>query len=206
MSIDWDRRQGALGKHKHLQSDIVDETTGEIAIDPTGADEGDSLQIVAGHQAFAPPTGAGATQTVSILGPYRVAFDTEGVNQTGGDPTAFSDGGYVQLGAMPDGAMVIGVWAERVSAWAGGGGSTFTVSYAIQADGDVDNSITFASGIPINSGATIAGVAAILRGLFPSGMYPARSVAGAFLMASGSFDAPPTQGEADLYALIALAS
>lgn len=29
MSVDWDKRQGAFGKHKHLPSDILSETTGD---------------------------------------------------------------------------------------------------------------------------------------------------------------------------------
>lgn len=73
MSIDWDKRQSALGKHKHLQSDIVDETTGEVAIDPIGSDEGDVLQIVDGHQAFAAASGLPSEWTTDEFGNVIIA-------------------------------------------------------------------------------------------------------------------------------------
>lgn len=44
--------------------------------------EGDTLQIVAGHQAFAAPTGG--EQTVTLLGPFHVDHTTVGLTGTGG--------------------------------------------------------------------------------------------------------------------------
>lgn len=32
MSIDWDKRQGALGKHRHLAADVLDPETGEESV------------------------------------------------------------------------------------------------------------------------------------------------------------------------------
>lgn len=63
MSIDWDKRQGRLGRHKHLFSDIVSEDTSA----PLTGDEGDVLKIVGGNQAFTAPTGVVVLSTTVTL-------------------------------------------------------------------------------------------------------------------------------------------
>lgn len=120
MSIDWDKRQATLGKHRHLAADILDLDTGEQAVlggamtvdnqsDPPAA----VTTIVAPGADVSVPgqatlSGSGV-QTVTLLGPYNVTFET---------PDIFTNG--VLLDTLPAGIIVISSWAEPTAMFLGG--------------------------------------------------------------------------------------
>jgi hypothetical protein len=78
--------------------------------------DGDTLQIVAGHQAFAAPVGG--VQQISLIGPFRVDFDDVGI-----------DGDGVVVATLDEGTLVLTAWlvclTEFVANGSGSGHSAY---------------------------------------------------------------------------------
>lgn len=87
--------------------------------------DGDVLQIVAGHQAFAAPTGGGV-QTVTLLGPFAIAYDDAGI-ATANPP--------ILLAALAAGTVIVRAWMEDTAAWVSDAGNV-RVIICIAADSD----------------------------------------------------------------------
>ena len=170
------------------------------------ADIGDLLTIGAtGHQEFAPAAAIVAgVQTISLLGPFPVAFDSLGVDGTAGAPQTYANGGYVTLGTIPAGAVVIVAWPVVSTSFVTGAAAAVPMSMNIQPLDDPDNSSSlntwtaqadttaptaFQTSHRSNAGDTLAG-----------------AISECQLMVTKASGSTPVAGEADIYALIATPS
>lgn len=137
----------------------------------------------------------GAAQTVSLLGPFHVAWDTPGIY--GGSPT-------VELVPLTQGTIVVRAWAVISEAF---NGLNDEIVLHVTIAGDLDNPATFAH-IDAEGALGAGGYVGILP--LPSDAAPGTQEligvavgSGDKLSVSVNADVPPTTGEADIYALIA---
>lgn len=183
---------------------VTDGTTTVDAATSLFYDAAASVSDGGGGQAVITP-GAGV-QTVSLLGPFNVSFDTMGIDGTGGTPTSFANGGFVDLGAVPDGAVIISAFPLVVTDFNGSGANNQHLSIDIQPANDPNNSTDISIGWLPKVDATAPTV--FNTNLTSDVQRAAQAISGAHLMAyyipgGGS---TPTAGEVDFYALIATPS
>lgn len=137
-------------------------------------------------------------QTTRLLGPYRVNFNTVGIDATGGDPTTFANGGFVQVDELPDGCVVMAGWTETVTLF----GDTGSVEVCVQPSDDPDNSSViglWSNSRSINPATTGYAIAESTQ---PQITFYARVVSGCALSVAYN-GTPPIAGALDVYALIA---
>lgn len=150
--------------------------------------DGDVLQIVGGHQAFA-AGGAGAAQQVSLLGPFPIDKDFDD-----GDP-----GAPIVLGG-PYAGLLVDLWLIAGADWDVG----LSLGISGSADGSNGRDLTqYDSPVRLQAGGTVE-AEALRTDVSPMGNFRfSRVTSGSFYLYAANYDAPATTGTADVYALIA---
>lgn len=117
MSFEWDKRKGTLGKHKHLASDILAESTGEpptgsasLSVD-NGVDPPAEVTTLVAPGAAVDGDTATLVQT-RLLGPFHVTFETPGLE----NPAEF---GVVVGPVLLPGTVVVSAWFVVTETWVG---------------------------------------------------------------------------------------
>lgn len=164
--------------------------------------DGDVLQIVGGHQAFA-AGGAGAAQQVSLLGPFT--FDKDSVLDI--------DGSWASLVALEEGTVVIRAWAVFDEAFIIAGPTAVYVGITlVNAAGSVSLPADLINYDNIVSGPQDPAAVQLVNAVFesepwtplspakPGGVATAKTGA---ILAAYTSNTPVTAGSCRVYALIA---
>jgi hypothetical protein len=150
---------------------------------------GDVLTLVAGHQAFAAPTGGGVQQ-VSLIGPFTVNFN---------DPEVDNDG--VAVATLDVGVVILAAWAVTTVEWLANGAASGHYAAVTRGPGTGLPLAEYQGFGPLNSGPSFGaeGPATTVTHLIMSTTADARILTVGVFPASGTF----TTGSLDAYALIA---
>lgn len=203
--LDWAARQGSMGHHKHLRSDIVDEQTAEVASLGGAMDVTDGTTTVTGATTLQLPAGtvtdegggvAGVAVQTRFLGPFTVNYNTPGINT---DP--------VLLTALDPGVVVVRAWCEVVTAWdvnadtaelvIGAGGSNW-------AGGDWRTCRAARIGVNITDTATAEFAVEGGHEFEDLTKQVVRTITAGALVAKVNFGAGSSEGQARVFALIAV--
>lgn len=169
--------------------------------------EGDVLQIVGGHQAFA--ASAGGAQQLTLLGPYRINFDDAGMAANGAGVTV---GDF-----LPQDAIALWAWDILLTSWSDVGATAeLIVDFYSASNGGFQGEALWArdptNGAYGESGGAVAATAAIknldrhpgspwVQGPQPTHIRAADVKIGVRLFSSDA--GVITQGAADIYVIIA---
>lgn len=115
----------------------ISATDGVTTVDPAT-----SIVFPAGTLADLGGGMAGVSLMLRMLGPFSVAFDSPGLQETGGPSGVLSDGiTYVDLGPIPDGAFVLQAIARITTDFNGSASGNQLLQIGLQPEDDPDNNV-----------------------------------------------------------------
>lgn len=157
---------------------------------------------------------AGGVQTVSLLGPFTVNWDSIGLDSFGGGPVTLGNGAHVQLCAIPDGALILGAFVESTVPFVTDPPGAVDLNVAIQPEDNPDLASPILNPFRVSSSLdTTAPTIYTINLSFQTGSIvdanyksTARAISGAFASVAAAFSGAVTAGACEVSILIATPS
>lgn len=171
----------------------------------------DAAAVAAGEIA---PSHWNAAHTITggltVLGPFRLNFDSPGQDSTGGPPVTFANSGKVELTELPDDVTILGAIVEVETTFVADPPGSVDINVRVQPHNDPDRSWSILNSFRVSPAldTTAPGVynanVTFLSGAGVDGTYKshARTISGAALSASGVFSGGLTAGAVDIFVVI----